>query len=108
MTVAERSGRRRIAGVMLFATAALVMPAMWGAGCATSDAQARQATLAAEHAQARAARAEAAAERAREAAEQAQIAADRAQKAVEDATREINRVSDHLDRMNREAADNGD
>lgn len=75
------------------------------AGCSRPADRDQQAARDAQHAELRAAQAEAAADRARAAAQQAEIAAARAQKAVEDATREINRVADHLDRINREQGD---
>jgi methyl-accepting chemotaxis protein len=50
----------------------------------------------------------AAAAQAQKAAEAAHIEADRARKAVDDAVREINRVSDHVDQINRDRAAAGD
>jgi len=46
----------------------------------------------------------AAAAQAQKATEAASVEADRARRAVDDAVREINRVSDHIDQINRDRA----
>jgi methyl-accepting chemotaxis protein len=80
-------------------------------GCASQADQqaAAQAEAAAARAEESAAHAEQAATQALDAANKATEAANRATKAVEDATAEINRVSDHMDQMekDREAATHG-
>ena len=87
--------------VIALAAATLVLAVVNGlAGCSGSEDQTRQAVLKAQQAEMKAEQAEAAANRAKAAAGQAQVAADRAQKVVEDATREINRVAEHLDKLN--------
>jgi hemolysin activation/secretion protein len=77
--------------------------ALFATGCGPSqaerNAQAQQAVI---QAQAASARAQAAAEKAMIAAQQASQAADHAAKAVHENTIEINRVSDHLEKLNAE------
>jgi hypothetical protein len=85
------------------AGAAMVLAAALFAGCGPSEAdRAAMAQQQAAQAQESAARAQQAADQAMAAAQAATIAADRAVKAVHDATVEINRVSDHLDKLNQE------
>jgi hypothetical protein len=73
-------------------------------GCGPSAAEVQRAQAQALRSQEDAARAQAAAAQAQKAAEAAAIEADRARAAVDDAMREINRVSDHVDQINRDRA----
>ena len=70
-------------------------------GCSQSDTRAQAQAL---RSQEDAANAQAAAAQAQKAAEAAAVEADRARAAVDDAMREINRVSDHVDQINRDRA----
>jgi len=78
--------------------------AVGGVGCGPSAAQIQQAQEQVQRSQAAADRAEAAAAQAQKAAAAASVEADRARQAVDDAVREINRVSDHIDQINRDRA----
>jgi hypothetical protein len=87
----------------LFSASLIVVLAIAIVGCASqTDQQAAQAEAAAARAEQSAARAEQAADQALDAANKATEAANRATKAVEAATAEINRVSDHMDQMERD------
>lgn len=90
----------RPAGLAVLAVAIV----LGAAGCGPSAAQIQQAQEQAQRSQAAAERAEAAAAQAQKAAEAASVEADRARRAVDDAVREINRVSDHIDQINRDRA----
>jgi uncharacterized protein HemX len=79
--------------------------ALGAAGCGPSAEQVRQAQEQAQRSQQAADRAQAAAAQAQKAAAAAAVEADRARQAVDDAMREINRVSDHIDEINRRRAE---
>jgi len=81
-----------------------IIIAIGAAGCGPSAAEVQRAQAQALRSQEDAARAQAAAAQAQKAAEAAGIEADRARTAVDDAMREINRVSDHVDQINRDRA----
>jgi hypothetical protein len=82
-----------------------IMLAIVATGCGPSAAEVQRAQAQALRSQEDAARAQAAAAQAQKASEAAAIEADRARKAVDDAMREINRVSDHVDQINRDRAE---
>jgi hypothetical protein len=74
-------------------------------GCGPSAAEVQRAQAQALRSQEDAAHAQAAAAQAQKAADAAAIEADHARAAVDDAMREINRVSDHVDQINRDRAE---
>jgi|ERR1700722_9197901 len=81
-----------------------IMLAIVATGCGPSAAEVQRAQAQALRSQEDAAQAQAAAAQAQKAADAAAIEADRARAAVDDAMREINRVSDHVDQINRDRA----
>ena len=81
-----------------------IMLAIVATGCGPSAAEVQRAQAQALRSQEDAAHAQAAAAQAQKAADAAAIEADRARAAVDDAMREINRVSDHVDQINRDRA----